>query len=125
MKAGVIFLVTSGSYSDYGIRATFLALRDFSWDAEVQDFERQRQPSTTYLDFNNVLEVLIARGLVRHVYLPEIVMGEFGRLNPHGEAAATKGTTPLRGWSERCIDHDDCINIASLGIACAANTEAA
>jgi len=119
VKAGVIFLVTSGEYSDYGIRATLLALQDFSWDDEAQDFERRRQASDTYIDSGMVIDHIIARGLARHVYLPEIDLGSYGALNPGAEASVTKGSTPLRGWTERCIDHDDCVASPVLGAACA------
>lgn len=36
MKTGQRFIVTTGEYSDYGIRDSFVVLRDFSFDATLK-----------------------------------------------------------------------------------------
>ena len=86
MKVGQRYIVTTGEYSDYGIRDSFVVLRDFSFDkalarwmdkhGDAGDFSYD--PGHSEQDF---LANLRAEGFVADDKLNEVHLSDYSRPN--------------------------------------------
>lgn len=87
MKKGQRYLITSGDYSDYDITDYFVALKDFSFDAELDAWlvkhpdEFGSSRAFGYGPDNNehaFLKSLRDRGLVADEVLNEVHISDYG-----------------------------------------------
>lgn len=120
MKAGVIAILTTGEYSDFGIYATIRALKDFDFDFLLLGF-RSRHSDAHYFSPNDFLDELIAQGFVEHVTLPEFHIETYGAPEqaPEGrwDSQAREGLEVT--WVPGCLSHEDCANNVEIGVICA------
>ena len=90
MKAGELFVVTGGAYSDYGIYDHLRALRDFNWDECVAEWlsSHPEQTATYSGDFQGFLQWMRDKGCVESAPLLEIHIGDYGSFERSAEADA-------------------------------------
>lgn len=80
MKAGETFIVTSGEYSDFGIRDSLRALVDFDWNECVTAYlELHPDQSVAYGgEFDKFLSWLREIGKVETAPLIQVHIGDYG-----------------------------------------------
>lgn len=124
MKAGTIFLVTTGEYSDYGIYATLRALCDFDFDATLKQWLAAHPDDTEEYGFSTdkFMSDLVLSGNVEEVTLPKLHVANYSTAQESPEADAHPKTTAARQWVRGCFDHTDCAGHPELGAACAQRT---
>lgn len=125
MKAGTIFVVTSGEYSDYGLSGTFRARCDFWWNDVLEAWLKtnEKQSGDYHGDFRAFLKHLETEDLVEHVTIPKIHIGDYGTFERHPEDVKETADAPT--WVLACLAHDDCRKHPEIGAACEQRTAAA
>ena len=98
MKKGQRVIVTTGKYSDYGIRDSFVVLKDFSFDkALARWLEKNSDDGLFSYDESNdeqaFLESLRKRGYVADEKLNEVHLSDYSR--PESTPANDEGDEPF------------------------------
>ena len=78
MKAGEIFITTTGEYSDYGIGGTWRALIEFSLDREIANRATSDGGPDDYRG-SKLFDRLIREGKVEEFKIREVHLGDYGR----------------------------------------------
>jgi hypothetical protein len=93
-KAGTLFMVDSGSYSDYSVIGFFVVLKEFNPIAELREYlaARPEQLETYRFKESEYLAAILAKGLLLEIEYSTLHLGDYSR---HTEVAFT----PLEGES--------------------------
>lgn len=124
MKAGTIFLVTTGEYSDYGVYATLRAKVDFDFDATLAQWLAAHPEDDREYGFSDdrFMSDLILSGVVEEVTVPRLHLSNYStpEKSPEKDASESfKGAWPT--WVQTCLVHEDCASHpTTLGRACSA-----
>lgn len=101
MKAGTVFIVTTGEYSDYGIYAKLRAKVTFSFDRELDRYLEAHASQAHHYRFeqSEFLKHLETRGLVEETAIPEVHLADYSTPNRNcaDDAADDAGETPNGG----------------------------
>lgn len=120
MKAGTIFILTTGEYSDFGIFATLRATEDFDFDHAVEDYKRANPNEAKQYngDQQRFLEGLINAQLVEEVVLPRLHLASYSTFETNPEATSREQFKNPETWILGCLEHDDCKQHPELGAVC-------
>ena len=84
MKVGQRFIITTGEYSDYGIRDSFVVLKTFSFDEALSEWFGKHGDERAFgyeagQGDQDFLKSLRERGLVADEPLNEVHLHDYGR----------------------------------------------
>jgi hypothetical protein len=101
MKQGETYVLTTGEYSDYGIRAIVTALREFDFDAAIAAYKATLPEHTCHYDERNgLIDYLLAQGLVAFAEtVSELHVGDYGPLLDTPEADVARGRAEVAARS--------------------------
>jgi hypothetical protein len=86
MKAGQRFIITTGEYSDFGIRDSFVVLKTFSFDRALARWLKMNgRDGEFYFDASeqDFLEYLRAQGYVADDGLNQVHLSDYSRPGPN------------------------------------------
>ena len=81
MKTGEVFITTTGEYSDYGIHGVWIALVDFSLDAEIANRAKSDGAPDSAMESVALMDRLVREGKVQEFAAKEVNLGQYGRWN--------------------------------------------
>ena len=87
MKTGERFIVTTGEYSDYGIRDSFVVLKDFSFDLALAEWIKKNSDDGSFSydrgkTEQDFLQSLRASGMVADEKWNEVHLSDYSRPEP-------------------------------------------
>jgi hypothetical protein len=99
MKAGERYIITTGEYSDYGIRDSFVVLKTFSFDAALETWISKNGDDGSFSfetgkDEQSFLAWLRSEGYVADETMREVHLADYSR--PNTTPAKDRGDEPAQ-----------------------------